>query len=42
MVGIVEPDHQASDAPLVRLLHVHQHTSAAVCQPVQCVDVVDQ
>ena len=42
MVGIVEPDHQASGAPLVTLLHVHQHTSAAVRQPVKGVNIVDQ
>merc|ERR1719239_295393 len=41
MVRIVELDHQASES-LASLFNVHQYSSAAICQPVQSVDVVDQ
>merc|ERR1719239_228008 len=41
MVRIVELDHQASES-LASLFNVHQYISAAICQPVQCVDIMDQ
>ena len=41
MFRIVKSDHKSPDG-LSRFLYINQNTSAAICQPVQGVDVVDQ
>ena len=41
MFRIVKSDHKSPDG-LSRFLYINQNTSAAICQPVQSVDVVHQ
>ena len=42
MFRILEPDHKSLRFPLCSLFHINEHPSAAVGQPIEGVDIVDQ
>ena len=42
MFRILEPDHKSLRFSLCSLFHINEHPSAAVGQPIEGVDIVDQ